>query len=225
MTTGTLDRGVTITVLIAIVAMATTIVHREFKTSSDAGPPPAPPTYVEGWRKYLASGTIESGHGSRVSLIEFGDLQCPACRDYQAVIRAIGKRFDKDINVVFVHFPMPYHKFAQPAARASQCANLQHRFGPFVDAVYAKQESLKVRPLSDYARDARVPDAAAFVDCLGDSAHTAPIVELGIKAAEEAHVPATPTVIVNGWQFDAAPAEKYLRESIQHQLDSPQTRP
>jgi hypothetical protein len=75
---------------------------------------------------------------------------------------AVRARYPKDVGLFFVHFPLPMHRFARPAARATECAGLQGKFGQMVDAVYNKQDSLGLKSWSDYGRDAGVADTVAF---------------------------------------------------------------
>ena len=73
-----------------------------------------------------------------------------------------------------MHYPLPTHRFAEPAALAAECAGEQGRFAEFVGAVYAGQDSLGLKPWWEYARIATVQDSLLrYVNCLRASRQAA----------------------------------------------------
>ncbi len=80
-------------------------------------------------------------------LVEYGDLQCPACKTFHEILRSFEfpNSPDRDIvnNVTFVYrnFPLDMHKNAVPAARAAEAAGQQGKYFEYVSALYDQQES------------------------------------------------------------------------------------
>ncbi len=192
----------------AIVVMAVVFVHREFFSSTGTGSVP-PPAYVAAWRDLAAYGRVEGDSGAPVQIVEFGDLQCPACRGYQEVLRAVRKRFGNGIAVRYIHFPLSYHRQAYPAARAAECAGQLGRFEKFVDNIYSQQDSLGKKPWAAFAAESGVEDGLAFQRCVTDTS-AVPAIERGRSIGATFGVDATPTLLVNGWRYRTAPSERVL---------------
>ncbi|MFA6608789.1 MAG: thioredoxin domain-containing protein [Candidatus Paceibacterota bacterium] len=87
-----------------------------------------------------------------VTLVEFGDFQCPACSAYEPFVQQLVKDNSKILKVVFRHFPLTQiHQNALLAAKASEAASLQGKFWEMHDIIYAKQnewsEALNARDI------------------------------------------------------------------------------
>lgn len=125
-------------------------------------------------------------------------------------------RFASAISQVFVHLPLSGHRFARSAAEAAECAASQSRFEAFVDVIFAKQDSIGLKPWAGYAAEAGVPSISAFTECLRDP----PVgrIEAGVALADKLGIGATPTVIANGWKFGAPPPARELSRVIEDLL-------
>ncbi len=76
-----------------------------------------------------------------VTLVEYGDLQCPACKSYQPVVSDLLKAFPEQLKLVFKNYPLTQvHPNAMAASVAAEAAAKQGKFFEFVDKAYAKQE-------------------------------------------------------------------------------------
>lgn len=208
------DQIVTITLTIAIVVMADVILQRAIANRGEAeGGPVAPPELVAGWEDYIRAGSTIGASWAPVKIIEFGDFQCPACRGYQRILDRIRERFGDRVAVVYIHYPLPYHKFALEAAVASECSRRQGSFDGFVSLVYEKQDSLGIKTFGSFASEAGVTNSKEFEQCLagtiGDS-----VVSPGRRSAEALGIDGTPTIIVNGWRYKNSPQEALLTKLI-----------
>lgn len=149
------------------------------------------------WRPLLRSGHRIGSADAKLTIIEFGDFQCPACGDFEKTLDSMRTRHPTDFAVVFHHFPLRMHPLAAPLARASECAADQSRFTAFHDTVYAEQGLLGVVPILDLGERAGVPDTAAFHRCILSTA-SVPVIDSGIATAKRIGVAGTPGVIING---------------------------
>jgi protein-disulfide isomerase len=121
------------------------------------------------------------------------------------------------VALVFVHYPLPSHRFAIPAARAVECAAAQGRAPQLIGALYAKQDSIGMKSWASYGSEAGLADTAGLSRCASgssvpkriDSGH-----DLGVKLK----VTGTPTVLVNGWRYGRAPDNAELEQIIQNVL-------
>jgi protein-disulfide isomerase len=211
------ERVINVVLAIAAVAIAATFVYREFAHPSAAeltgADPSAPPRYVANWKEALNAGIQIGDTAAPVKVVEFGDFECPYCRHFDSTMHAVEARYPKAVSLVFVHFPLPSHRFARPAARVAECAARQGRFAAVHDLLYEKQDSFGLKTWSSYAKDAGVPDSSGFAACAVDTT-TIPRVEAGINLGRKLGVHATPTVIVNGWEFAVPPTDTSLSSTV-----------
>ncbi|MDP9211975.1 MAG: DsbA family protein [bacterium] len=85
--------------------------------------------------------SIQSDPGAKVTVVEFGDLQCPACAGANATVRQIKTEFKDRVNVVWRHFPLDSHANAEAAANAAEAAHAQGKFFEYADTLFAQQSS------------------------------------------------------------------------------------
>ncbi len=74
-----------------------------------------------------------------VTLMEFGDFQCPPCANLAEPINQIERDYRSRVRVVFRHLPLANHQHAREAALASEAAGLQGRFWEMHDLLYREQ--------------------------------------------------------------------------------------
>jgi protein-disulfide isomerase len=74
-----------------------------------------------------------------VTVVEFGDFQCPPCSTLSPLIDEIERDYHPRVRVVFRNFPLPMHIHAAEAAYAAEAAGLQGRFWEMHDLLYREQ--------------------------------------------------------------------------------------
>jgi protein-disulfide isomerase len=87
-----------------------------------------------------SSGWTKGAETASLSLVEFGDLQCPACRAYEPFVRNAMKDYDGKLKFTFKHFPLSGHLNAMLAAKVVEAAGLQGKFWEMHDWLYDNQE-------------------------------------------------------------------------------------
>jgi predicted DsbA family dithiol-disulfide isomerase len=210
------ERGVSLALAVAAIGIAATFAHKEFGSSGRGGrgyDPMDPPRYVNEWRSLVPTGHQSGDSLASVQVVEFGDLQCPACRLFSRTLRSAEQKYAGKIGHVFIHFPLSNHHFARPAAQALECASSQGRFAEMHDVLFDRQDSLGLKSWWSFAHEAGAKDSLAFGRCLADSASMAPV-EAGLQLGNRFGVLATPTVIINGWRFASTPSPQVLAETI-----------
>ncbi|MGH2610913.1 MAG: DsbA family protein, partial [Tepidiformaceae bacterium] len=86
--------------------------------------------------------------GAPVTLVEYGDFECPHCGAAYPVVEAIRERMSDAICFVFRHFPIStIHPHAEPAAEAAEAAGAQGRFWEMHHAIFARQDLLAAEDL------------------------------------------------------------------------------
>lgn len=202
------ERILSVTLVGCALTIAASVARREF--SKPASSAQSRTEFVKGWEKAMEVGIVVGDKSARVKIVEFADLQCPVCRRFQGTVRELLNEYPKDVALVFVHLPLPGHPFALPAARAAECADTKGRFYPFVQAVFAKQDSLGIKSWGSFASEAGIQDSSEISACASRSEPVKRI-ESGTALAQTLQVFATPTVIVNGWRFMAPTKENLVR--------------
>jgi protein-disulfide isomerase len=191
-------------VLVCCALIVTTIlVRREFLDVPRSIRTPAVAVQKD-WKTYAASGHTLGPADSKVTIVEFADFECPYCRRFNSDVdslRSLGKSF----KVVYRHFPLPIHRFAIPAARASECASDQARFDEMYAALYSHRDSLGIAPWLSFARMAHIPDHARFDRCMREAK---PIAALQRDTADgrHLHVTGTPTLLIGSLRVDGLPS-------------------
>jgi protein-disulfide isomerase len=128
-------------------------------------------------------------------------------------LEAVEREFPGQVAMISRHFPLDYHRFAYPTARAAECAAVQGRFAEFYGAIYHAQDSLGLKPYSEFARQSGVNDLAAFDQC-NRTPGKVPAIEANMEAARAIGANSTPTVLVNDLLFLGAPGSVQLHGAI-----------
>lgn len=100
--------------------------------------------------------------GTRYTLAEFGDFQCPQCSKARPLLEKLLAQYPAQVNLIFVHRPIPsIHEWAMPAGQAAEIAATQGKFWPMYDMLYSHPDDLQPGFYGDYAAKAGL-DRAAF---------------------------------------------------------------
>ena len=192
-----IELGLTLIMAISAVSVAWTV-YRSAATDARE----MRPTYVAAWEHGVSYGTLVHGDGtSDVSLMVMMDLECPACRVFHRTLDLLVAESATNFDLLYLPFPLDYHQYAVPAARAAQCARQAGFYKEFVDVLFQKQDSLGLKSWDSYAIEAGLTDSALVAHCL-TSAEAVTEVEEAITWAKQA-LPdiGTPSVLVNGWLY------------------------
>ncbi len=220
------SNGITNGLMVVSVVCAVSLTGMQVWERFGPAVPPTGPSALRGadtvripdWQHDTVGGHHLGLATAPVTIIEFADLECPVCRQFTiGALAYIRAKYPTDVQVVFRHWPLSYHHFAYPAARAAECAAAQGRFDAFQQLVHAKQDSLGLKAFGDFAREAEVPDARAFATC---NAQTGPVaaVEADINVAKAVGGRGTPTIVINGLRLTGAPDSASLGRLIESAL-------
>jgi protein-disulfide isomerase len=150
-----------------------------------------------------------------VTIVEFSDYECPFCKRAEPTVERVLKEYPDKVRVVFRDFPLDFHPNARPAAEAAKCANLQGKFWPYHEKLFAAKD-LTPATLKSIAGEVGL-DAAKFDECVAKQA-TKAAVEEDIKDAAEAGVTGTPAFFVNGRMLSGAQPFEKFKEVIDEEL-------
>ena len=180
-------------ILDQLTQLKTLIQSQQANAAPSAAPqqPPAP----QGPATLSLDGLPVEGDGdAHVAIVEFTDFQCPFCGRYmQESFPSIYANYIKTGKVKYYYrdFPLSFHEFAAPAAKAARCAGDQGKFWEMHDSLFANQQALTQQDITDRATKLGL-DTAKFNQCLADNKYT----DLMQKNENEA----------NGWGISGTPS-------------------
>jgi len=131
-----------------------------------------------------------------VVVVDFSDFECPYCAKMPALMEQILEQNPGRIKVVFKHFPLPMHRFAEAAARAAIAANMQGKFWQMHDLLFANQKQLSLAKIIDLAKEAGL-DMKRFRKDF-DSEAVKKILMRDVMEGRKAGISGTPSLLVNG---------------------------
>jgi Na+:H+ antiporter, NhaA family len=149
----------------------------------------------------------------RVTLIEYGDFQCPYCGDAYPVVRELLTDFQW-LRFVFRHMPLPdLHPRAPAAAEAAEAAGAQGRFWDMHDRLFENQHSLSDEQLREHAAVLGL-DVDRFARDLREGVHAERVAE-DLRSGAQSGIPSTPRFFVNGAIHLGSANEPELRRVIE----------
>ncbi len=75
----------------------------------------------------------------KVSLVEYSDFQCPACKAYHPIVEQVISEYKDTLSFTYRHFPLPNHKNAELAARSAESAGAQGKFWEMTALIFDGQ--------------------------------------------------------------------------------------
>lgn len=87
------------------------------------------------------SNHVTGKNTKKVTLVEYGDFECPYCGSYYPLVKQVTEKYQNDIQFQFRNFPLPQHQNARAAARAAEAADKQGKYWEMHDLLYEQQKS------------------------------------------------------------------------------------
>ena len=167
------------------------------------------------WPPVDATDHAAGPDNARLTLVEYGDFQCPYCGMAYPILERIRRRMGGDLRFVFRHFPLnQIHAEAQHAAESAEAAAAQGKFWEMHDKLFENQHALDDANLLRYAGEIRI-DASAVARDLADGTFTKRVRDQ-FRSGVRSGVNGTPTFFVNGRRYDGTWAdEKRFREALE----------
>ena len=181
--------------------LTTTVFLTIIVTSNRTPQPPETKLVKIASDQLVATHTYTQGpEEAPVTLVEFSDFECPACKNMQGWIKTIRAEFPDDVKIAFRHFPLPQHKSADEAATAAQIAGEYGKFWEYVDLLFANQANFKQDELIGYAAQLNI-DPDSFKKDLKSKSFDG-LVKEDVKYGLQLKLKATPTFFMNGVQME-----------------------
>jgi len=136
-----------------------------------------------------------------ITLVEYGDFECPHCAKAHIILKRIHKRLGDQVRLVFRNFPLKQiHSMAEPAAETAEFAATHGKYWEMHDAIFENQKLLSPEFLFELAKQVGISP-----DELGQALQTeafAPRVKHDFLTGVRSGVNGTPTFFINGQRLD-----------------------
>ncbi len=154
-----------------------------------------------------------------VTLVEYGDYECPHCGRAYPIIKQVQKHFGKRLRLVFRNFPLgEMHPHAEAAAEVAEFAASQGKFWEMHDLLFENQARLGDALFSELAEKLKLP-TAALEEALEQSTFE-PRVRADFSGGVRSGVNGTPTFFINGHRHDDSFDYDTLVSAIHQAMDT-----
>ncbi|HEX4439834.1 MAG TPA: thioredoxin domain-containing protein [Thermoanaerobaculia bacterium] len=155
---------------------------------------------------------------ARVTLVEFGDFECPACGMMHRVVENLLRTRGDRVRFEFRQFPLSMHPRARRAAEAAMAADAQGKFWEYYELLFTHQKALDDASLRRYAARCGL-DARRFARDLESRAYGSCVVK-DQRDGRRANVRWTPFYFVNGVEYYSEEPDG-LEKAVDAVLDAP----
>lgn len=157
---------------------------------------------------------IQGTADAKITLVEYGDYQCPHCGHAHGVVKQLQKHFGKSMRFVFRNFPLvQIHPMAEPAAEAAEFAAAHGKFWEMHDGIFEHQDELSADFLLSLAKKIGL-DTKALSEALEQGTYR-DVVRKGFMGGVRSGVNGTPTFFIDGQRYDGAPDFGSLSAAMQ----------
>ena len=156
---------------------------------------------------------IQGNPDASVTLVEYGDYQCPHCGHAYPIIKKLQRHFGENLRFVFRNFPLEsIHPFAFPAAVATEAAAKQNKFWEMHDAIFENQNNLDAHLFQELAEELDIEISQFKEDC--NKQEVILKVENDFESGVHSGVNGTPSFFLNGSKYNGANEFDELHEAI-----------
>ena len=176
----------------------------------------------EGSSDTSVTNNIKGEGKKKVTLVEYGDFECPACTAYHPVVEQVFAKYKDDITFQYRNFPLrQIHKNAMAAHRSAAAAARQDKFWEMYDQIYQTRDTWSAQAdpsgtFRGYAEALKLDMNKYDTDFKGEAVNTE--INADIAAGQKLGVTGTPTFFLNGKRIenpkDGAAFEKLIEDAI-----------
>lgn len=169
-----------------------------------------------------ASDHVLGSEDARVTLVEYGDFECPYCGAAYPITSQIIHKMGDQLRFVFRQFPLTeVHPYALAAAEASEAAAAQGKFWEMVDMIYRNQDELDNEHLYDFANAIGL-DMKRFKHDMQDHTYEGKVQE-DFMSGVRSGVNGTPSFFINGRQYEGPVDIDAMTQALQGAAQVAQT--
>ncbi len=152
---------------------------------------------------------VEGPADAKVTLVEYGDFQCPACAASFKIVKELRTQYQDKARFVFRHFPLSnIHPNAMAASRAAEAAGMQGKFFEMHDLLYENQKEWSTSTnagefFNQYAQEIGINVDQFEKD--SNSSETIDAINQDIAISKSLQISATPTFYINDQKLESLP--------------------
>ena len=168
---------------------------------------------------------FKGGANAKVTIVEYSDFQCPFCsRGYATIENEVLKTYGDKVKFYYKHFPLAFHKWAEPGAVATECAKDQKvdAYWKLYAAMFEQQQQItpeNVKEKSLTVLEGTGIDKKKWEECY-DGKKTADRVKAQMAEGQSVGVSGTPGFIINGRLVSGAQPFATFKAIIDDELAS-----
>ena len=151
-----------------------------------------------------------------ITLVEFGDFECPFCRRAHTTVQRVLAEYGDKIRHVFVDYPLTDHAQAIPSAIAAYCAGEQDKYWDYAEHLMMMSGDLRDDDLQARAQEIGL-DMDAFRECR-NSGRFDETINAGMAIGNASGVNSTPTFFINGRILTGAKTYEIFKMIIDEEL-------
>ena len=160
---------------------------------------------------------VQGSENAQVTLVEYGDYECPHCGRAYSIIKRIQKHFGKSLRFVFRNFPLSeLHPQAESAAESAEFAGACGKFWEMHDLLFENQERLSGALYLELAEQLSLP-IEALQRALEEGTYRTRV-RADFSSGVRSGVNGTPTFFINGKRHDGPFDYETLAPAIQEQI-------
>jgi protein-disulfide isomerase len=164
----------------------------------------------------LDGAPVRGPEGAKVTIVEFGDFQCPFCTRVNTTLQQVREQYPDDVKLVFKHLPLRIHPQAPGAHAAAEAAHRQGRFWEMHDKIFANQGDLAPETFVAYAQQIGLDVDAFKKDVASDDVKQR--VDADTREAQKLGVSGTPAFFINGKYLAGAQPFEAFKQRIDEEL-------
>ena len=163
----------------------------------ERGTPLSDPVQADEW--------IKGNPDAPVTIVEYSDFECPACRNEAPTLQALLNQYDGQVAIVYRHFPLTQaHKQAEAAAYAAEAAGKQGKFWEMHDQLFATQPEWTGNDeaatlFAGFAEELELDMEQYNADVAADEVKNA--VQADVSSGSRSGVRSTPSFYLNGFKI------------------------
>jgi len=153
---------------------------------------------------------------AKVTIVEFGDFQCPFCGRVNGTLRQVREEYGDDVRIVFKHLPLRIHPQAPGAHAAAEAAHRQGKFWEMHDKIFENPRDLSEERYEAYAAELGLDVERFKKDSASEEVKKR--VEADQREAEKLGVTGTPAFFINGKYLSGAQPFSVFKERVDAEL-------
>jgi protein-disulfide isomerase len=165
---------------------------------------------------------VEGQGKANVTLVEYGDYECPFCGQYYPIVKQVEQEFDQQIHFQFRNFPLvSIHQNAFAGARAAEAAAMQNKFWEMHDLLYQtqtqwSQSSSPTTYFNQYAQQLGLNVTQFKTDYDSDKVNN--LINADMAAGNKLSINGTPTFYLDGKQVQVGQSVQAFEQIINAEI-------